>query len=470
MSSSVPPPSRDTISAIEAIHASTAHYSSDRVADELIDRTAITASDQIFDPSCGDAALLARAIERHPPSTLTDALRFQGWEIHPGATQEARENIAATLVRLGHNRNRASSAAQAMIRTADALLEPWPEAHVIIANPPYLRRAKVPSVFQALYDEALDRVGRNDLMHAFLLKIAQHLDGRPERRAALITSDRWLLNETAAPLRARMEGMIGGYNIKRDLLPSPFRRPKSRVSGSPPRVHPVFLTLKPNPGPASLAIGTSSATNLPTLSDIASVRLAPWLGPDGVFILNTAAANALRSPTTRVVPVVDTNDVVEHNSTLFAMPRRSAVVADADQPPDARLRSHLNVTADRLPSKCRSRRAWWRPPENPDGIDISQEAILIPRIIKIMRPIRLSAGILPINHGLHVVAQTERCDLDTIRAILTHPDSQSWIECHAPPLEDGWLDLRTTMLRKLPIPEAFHDRIKPCDAARALAA
>lgn len=47
---------------------------------------------------------------------------------------------------------------------------------------------------------------------------------------------------------------------------------------------------------------------LPTMGTVATVRLAPWLGTDGIFVVNEAVSASL--PKERLVPVVDASDLL----------------------------------------------------------------------------------------------------------------------------------------------------------------
>lgn len=58
---------------------------------------------------------------------------------------------------------------------------------------------------------------------------------------------------------------------------------------------------------------------------------------------------------------------------------------------------------------------------------------------------------MPVNHNLYVVSAGTR-SLDEIEAILTSRETQDFIARSAPRLENGYLDIRATLIRRIPIP------------------
>jgi len=84
---------------------------------------------RVLDPACGAGALLAHAelLARRQGARLA----LHGIDLAPLAAAAA----SARLSLLG---------ASARVVEADALLEPWPEAELVVANPPFLRHEAIP--------------------------------------------------------------------------------------------------------------------------------------------------------------------------------------------------------------------------------------------------------------------------------------------------------------------------------------
>ena len=96
----------DRTSAIDALHAATALYTSVPVVEALLDRMGWPDADgRLLDPSSGDGSFLVSALRRiATPAGDFDALaRVQGWEMHPQAVEQARERIVDLLISRGWN-------------------------------------------------------------------------------------------------------------------------------------------------------------------------------------------------------------------------------------------------------------------------------------------------------------------------------------------------------------------------------
>jgi len=110
---------------------------------------------------------------------------------------------------------------------------------------------------------------------------------------------------------------------------------------------------------------------------------------------------------------------------------------------------HLSANMDRMPERG-IRPIAWHPPERFDKhLPLHQEAVLIPRIAKRLRPITIPAGHLPINHSL-VVASGLPASL--IKSMLEHPQVQKQADILAPRVESGYRSYTATLLRQLVIP------------------
>jgi hypothetical protein len=184
----------------------------------------------------------------------------------------------------------------------------------------------------------------------------------------------------------------------------------------------------------------------PTLADIATVRLAPWLGPHGIFTID--AHHAGRLPDADLLPAVDSDDIDPASNTLRPV-TRYAIRTFKDREPTGVVREHLQASMARMPKRGQRRR-WWMPPEG-ITLPLDRPALLIPRIGRKIRTIRLDPGILPINHNLYVVSAGPDHSLERIEMILQSNETQAWVLRNAPPLENGYLDIRAGLLRRIPV-------------------
>lgn len=451
--------------AVERLHQATAIYTAGPVVDQLLDRLDWPREGRrLVDPSCGDGMFLERALGKllsasgqARPTGASLRAQVEGWEVHTGACTEARARVAATLCRHGYDQITAAELAESMVHNRDFLTEGprTPVYHVVAGNPPYLRWVNVPQVLQDVYSSHVPDFAANDLLHSFLERCSRsiHADGQ----IGLVTADRWLFNAGAAELRAALGARLAISHLERLDASSVFYRPKNRRSGTPPRIHPVSVVLTPaeaSKAPQALHVLTqrpiypgvdeSRYKGIPTLAQFAQVRIAPWLGSSGIFVVDEETAATL--PDEYLVPAVDTDDIV--NSRL-GTPRRFAIKTMPGVEPCKAVMEHLNRHMHKMAARGR-RGAFWLPPETFHRMDLSRETLLVPRIATSPKAVRVPPGILPINHNLSIVCGDPGV-LDQVEAALRSPLAAQWMRDYAPRLENGYFSLTTTLLRKMPI-------------------
>lgn len=446
--------------AVEELHLLTAIYTHDPVVDRLLDQLEWpSGTKRLLDPSVGAGAFLCRALDRllrHQPS-IDDAHlvhQVQGWEIHPLAAGQARHQVARVLQAAGRSADHAQRLAEHIVHIGDFLLdsEDCERFDAVSTNPPYLRMVNVPQEIRRDYEAVVPDFAQADMLHSFLAKCAKVL--APGGEIALITADRWLFNEGAAELRKAIGDIVSVELLERVDVDSAFYRPKLRKAGTPPRVHPVLVVLKQQesggmpltaapiyPGAEKLEPSASGKT----LADVANVRLAPWLGTPGVFVVDLVTAEGFRPDD--LVPVVDTDDI---RGAEMMPPTRYALRTFRDVEPHETVLRHLDANLHKMSQRARQQKVRWMPPEPFDGFDLSKERLLIPRIAKSLRPVRIPAGVLPINHNISVVSAGQY-SLDEIEAVLCSKQADTWVKALAPRLENGYFSITTRFLRSLPL-------------------
>ena len=443
--------------AIAELHEATALYTSEPVVKDLLDCLPWPDGDKkLLDPGAGDGNFMKEAIRRllAVESDITpDRLcrLVEGWEIYPLAVEAARRSIATLLGDYGWSSLVAARTADCIVVNGDFLTSYTEQGavDVIAGNPPFLRYANLAELLRLEYEECVPAFAQKDLLYSFLHRCVEALS--PDGVLGLISSDRWLFNSGAAVLREVLGRRIGIESIKR-LDSSSFYRPKDRRAGTPPRVHPVAVVMKTGEARISLGRGAiypdaaDSRTGGATMADIASVRICPWLGKEGVFVVDAATAGGL--PREYLVPAVDTDDIRDG---VLQKPTRYAIRTFPGIEPPQEIVRHLRGALHRLPATGRRHKDWWLPPETWHNMPLDQEALLIPRIAKGLRYVKLPAFHLGINHNLTVVASTPEKMLQ-VEAVLNSDEAQEWVRCRAPRLENGFLSITTSFLRQLPLP------------------
>lgn len=444
---------------IAAIWRATGVYTAVPEIEALLDSLGWPAQGcRLLDPGAGNGGFLVAALRRLDlarDDVRQATWRVRGYEFYPGAVAEARAAVRDHLLGRGWSAAAARQAAAVIVEDRDFLLTPVPAGvfDTIAANPPYWRLANLPPGYRADYESIVPAHARADLLYAYLNRSAGIV--APGGRIGLITADRWLLNTGSAELRRRLGLLFRVTALRRLDASSAFYLPKNRRQGTPPRVHPVSLILTPGGHGRRLDTRPFRLDALPhvdgtPLRDIASIRLAPWLGPDGIFLVGPGTG----LPAGHLVPAVEPEDI---DGDVIRPPRRWALATTRDEPPAAIL-SHLDTTLHRMPPRGR-RATRWLPPETFTGrLPLDHDAVLVPRIAQRLRAVRLPAGRLPVNHQLVVVSGLPAA---TLIAMLTDPAVRAQAEALALRVDGGYRSYTATLLRQLVIPRHHFNQGPP---------
>lgn len=438
---------------IAAIHQATGIYTTAPEIEALLDQLGWpTQGRRLLDPGAGNGGFLVAALRRL--SLAFDdvegaARRVHGYEFYPQAVADAREAVSDHFCGRGWTSQAAWRAANEIVEERDYLLSPVPTGtwDVIAANPPYWRLAKLPTGYRIDYEATVPAHARADLLYAYLDRSADIVtrDGH----IGLITADRWLLNSGSGELRRRLGARYSVAGVRRLDAESTFYRPKSRRRGTVARVHPVSLILAPNRSGRPLGAEPFRLTHMPAvdgvpLRDIAEIRLAPWLGPDGIFIVGPESG----LPVEHLVPVVEPADI---DGGTVRPPRKWALATTTTEPPPAVL-AHLDATLDRMPVRGR-RAVRWLPPETFAGkLPLNHDAVLVPRIARRLTGVRLPAGRLPVNHGLVVISGLP---VESVLTMLDDPEVQAQAHDLSLGIDGGYRSFTATLLRQLIIPRRY---------------
>jgi hypothetical protein len=444
---------------IDVIHQGTAIYTVAPEIEALLDRLDWPGcGGRLLDPGAGNGGFLVAALSRLPLSAddvATAVHRVKGYEFHAGAVHAGRIRIAAHLVERGWSTSAATEAARSVLEERDFLLSPVPVGAftVIAANPPYWRLANLPADYRVEYEAMVPSHARADLLYAYLQRAADI--AAEGAQIGMVTADRWLLNSGSAELRRRLGARFGVRDIRRLDSASAFYRPKSRSRGTPARVHPVSLVLDPSGAGQQLTSapfpvdGTLCTQGTP-LGQLARIQLAPWVGPDGIFVVRDPSP----FPPGSLVPCVEPDDIDPHADRLTGH-TRWVLRTQADLEPPQSVLSHLDRHLDRMPPRGR-RAVRWLPPETfAHRLPLPVDAVMIPRIAQRLRPVLLPAGVMPVNHNL-VVASGQ--PVDVLIAWLNNPVVQAQADALALRLENGYRSYTTTLLRSLIIPVDADDK------------
>ncbi len=154
---------------------------------------------RVCDPGCGAGHLLIQALRVVSQRGETHQLELYGFDIDPAAVELTRVLLLAEYLRQGHTdkldvvwrglcERIQSLAAPLGILDRDLRL-PSASFDVIVANPPYLGRRKMPAILRE-YLDAQYPVTKVDLCAAFLQRCVEVLE--KDGMLAFIAADKWL--------------------------------------------------------------------------------------------------------------------------------------------------------------------------------------------------------------------------------------------------------------------------------------
>jgi hypothetical protein len=436
--------------AVDAIHLGTAIYTAAPEIETLLDHLGWpTQGSRLLDPGAGNGGFVVAALARLDlarDDLRTAVTRVHGYEFHPAACDSARRAVEAHLRNRGWNRDCARRTSELVIERTDFLLNEVPKGvwDVIAANPPYWRYANLPEAYRPAFDAAVAHHARADLLYAYLQRAADVI--AVNGRMGLVTADRWLLNSGSASLRSLLGSTWTIAHASRLDTRSAFYRPKAKGRGTPARVHPVSLVLVSDGTGRVLEaepfrIDAVPEVDGPLLGDLVTIRLAPWLGPDGIFLLDDPGG----LPKEHLVPCFRPEDISEGRR---AEPGAWAILTGHEEPPAEVLR-HLDERLHLMPKRGRQR-IRWLPPETFHGrLPLQHDALIIPRISRSLRTVRLPAGTMPVNHNLVVASGS---DPSRLQEVLADPRVTAQADALALPLESGYRSYTTTLLRSLRVP------------------
>ncbi len=232
-----------------------------------------------------------------------------------------------------------------------------------------------------------------------------------------------------------------------------FSRPKQRRAGTPPRVHPEPVVLGNHKHGQTLTRepiypGADSAryAGLPTLQDVADVRLGLYLGQAGVFVVTGAEAAAIELPPDVLIPAVDNDDVCDG---VLSQPTRYAILTHPDVAPCPTVAGHIERQKAKTGMRARPGKAWM-PKESFHKLDHTQPSLMVLCIAKTPKGIRVPAGVLPFDHNMSVVCKDVET-LEKVEKALASDLAAQWLSEHAARLERGYFAITAPLLRKMPI-------------------
>ena len=453
--------------AIDELHDRCAVYTSAPTACRLLDligwREDVDLSKStLLEPCVGDGAILVEAVRRLVISVRRSGgavqmgtlhARIRGFEFQREAAAKARLAVREELGRAGMRPASADRLAKTWVIERDFLLEPPGHATHVVANPPYVRWSKLPSLLAFKYRQVLPRAAtRGDLAVAFLHRMQEWaLRGGS---IVAIVSDRWMYAQYGDDFVAETKGR--GWNI--DVIEERPDKPFVRKVGAYASI--IALTSVGRGRPASDDRSKAREQHGRLLARYGSlveakcqVRVGPALGAGRTFIL-------------------DTTDLAEVEPELIRpyVEKRDLKHGEVDQP---KLRVIVPYTSEghlidlqawpRFAAWAKERRAvlqrrsqfvqatsWWRTIDAVPALWSRDAKLLIPELTREMTVALDQTGSVP-AHSIYAIWSDE-WPIKVLGAVLNAGLLELTAKAEAPALTGGWVRFYKRFLVRTPLP------------------
>lgn len=420
----------------------------------------------VLDPGCGTGSFLS-GILRWCGAHRVTVPHIVGIE------KDARYLSAARAAVGGHT--------AITLEHRDFLTEDNRRFDYVVGNPPYVSITGLSQEekerYRRLYETA---VGRFDLYILFFEQALRVL--KPGGRLVFITPEKFMYVRAAAPLRRLLTShMVEEIElVDEEAFKGLVTYPTiTAVTKSPP-VGPTRVVLRdgtmrevalPRDGsswlPCILGQESLGGEAIVTLGDVC-LRVSCGLatGADEVFVHDGRYLPASLKPF--AYPTISGREL---NNTVTALPSRYVMLVPYDRhgrllPFDqlGALGEFLRRTEVKRQLERRScvrRKPWYAFHENPPLPDMLRPKILCKDICRAPRFWVDERGEVVPRHSLYYIVPRDSGMVRALADYLNSPPAQAWLVGHCQRAASGFLRLQSSVLRQLPLPQAFSPKERP---------
>lgn len=441
----------------------TPHRTVDLMVAELFRDNPPRPEDRVLDPGCGTGAFVGGVLRWccaqgiRPPKLV-------GVESNPYLAAQARAVYGGQ--------------AGVEIRSDDFLIAPLQEYRFVIGNPPYVPITGLSEEEKALYRKLFKSSrGRFDLYLLFFEQALRSL--KPHGRLVLITPEKFLYVETAAPLRDMLaqkdvqqirlidEQTFGGlvtYPTVTTVTSRPARE-STRIIFRDGREVRVRL---PTGGPSWLPAihGSIEGPHFLVLADICvRVSCGVATGADSIFVHEQSAIeNGLRG---FAFPTIAGRQLGAENpnlrtwqAMLVPYARDGRLFKEAELGALGKYLRRPSVRAKLVQRTCVRRKPWYAFHENPPLPDILRPKILCKDITAKPQFWVDRDGKLVPRHSVYYIIPKRAEDVEALCTYLNSVDVREWLEGNCQRAANGFLRLQSSVLKRLPLPTELGERAR----------
>jgi adenine-specific DNA-methyltransferase len=438
----------------------TPHRTVDLMVAELFRDNPPRPEDAVLDPGCGTGAFVGGVL-RWCRAQAIRSPKIVGVESNPDLAARARAAYRGE--------------ACVEIHDTDFLTTPLQEYRFVIGNPPYVPITGLSEAEKTLYRNLFKSSrGRFDLYMLFFEQALRSL--KPHGRLVLITPEKFLYVETAAPLRAILaqkavqEIRLIHEQTFGDLITYPT---VTTVTNSPAQGSTLFVlrdgrevraSLPPHGGSWLPVIhGSIERPAVPVLADICvRVSCGVATGADSIFVQHSPLDNGLRGfafPTIAGRQLGAENpDLRTRQVMLIPYARDGRLLEEVELGALGKYLRQPSIRTKLMRRTCVRRKPWYAFHENPPLPDILRPKILCKDITAKPQFWVDGGGKLVPRHSVYYIIPKQAEDVDALCSYLNSARVREWLEGNCQRAANGFLRLQSSVLKCLPLPIELVER------------
>lgn len=412
---------------------------------------------KLLDPGCGTGVFI-EGVARWCGARGVPLPQITGVEANPEHADVARQKFARVE--------------QVQIRVGDFLVSRGERYDYIVGNPPYVPITSLSTeekdTYRVRYKTAS---GRFDL---YLLFFEQSLASMcPSGRMVLITPEKFLYVETAAPLREILsqfqveelhfldedtfENLVTYPLISTVVLEQPVR-PTQVIHRDSSR-NAVLLTPRTRSWLPVIrgVIPGEEPFELNDITDRISCGVAT--GADSVFVLRDsdipATLREFAYPTLSGREIMRGEAPSSAHSMLIPYDRLGKLLSEAQLGSLGVYLSHPSRRARLMERTCVARKPWYAFHENPPLPDILRPKILCKDIGATPFFVIDRQGTIVPRHSVYYIVPSTPGSIEDLAVYLNSATAQEWLRDHCQRAAQGFVRLQSHVLKRLPIPAEF---------------